>query len=70
MDTSVTAAALPQRESYDGAKTVRPVIVRLEKLPATTHNRKHVQDRIRELNRILEESGTPFRLRLLESTRP
>lgn len=65
MSTPVTAGDLPQEQSYDAALAVKPIIVRLENMPATTRNRKHFQDRIRELNRILEESGTPFRLRLL-----
>jgi hypothetical protein len=65
MSTPVTAAALSQNDAHDVAPALKPIIVRLEKIPATTHNRKHVEDRIRELNRILEDSGNPFQLRLL-----
>ena len=65
MSTPVSSAALPQKESHDDTSVVKPVIVRLENLPATIQNRKHMRDRVRDLNRILESSGTPFRLRLL-----
>jgi hypothetical protein len=65
VSASATAACLTNKESYDAAAMLKPIIVRLENIPATPQNRKQIEDRIRDLNRILEESGTPFRLRLL-----
>ena len=44
---------------------IRPVVLRLENIPATTANMARVGARIRDLNHLLEASGTPFRLRLL-----
>lgn len=43
---------------------VRPVILRLEDLPATPRNLKRIRERVRMLNRQLAASGTPFRLRI------
>jgi hypothetical protein len=44
---------------------VQPVVLRLDGIPATAENRNRVNEYVRRLNRALEESGTPFRLRLL-----
>ena len=66
MKTPVSAeAASPQKNPYDDVPDVKPIIVRLENMPASARTRKHIQDRVRQLNRALDESGTPFRLRLL-----
>ena len=65
MNTRVTAAASRQNGAYDAGPALNPIIVRLEKLLATTSNRKHMEDRLRELNRRLEASAAPFRIRLL-----
>jgi hypothetical protein len=43
----------------------QPVLVRLNALPATSENRVRILERVQRLNRFLEESGTPFRLRVL-----
>lgn len=42
-----------------------PVILRLKDLPATPRNVARIRERIRLLNRRLEASGTPFRLRVI-----
>jgi hypothetical protein len=44
---------------------VKPVLIRLNEVPATVSNRRRLAERVRRLNRSLEESGTPFRLRVL-----
>jgi len=43
----------------------RPVLLRLEALPATPGNVERVRERIRLLNRRLADSGTPLRLRVV-----
>ena len=43
----------------------RPVILRLEDLPATPRNLERIRERVRLLNRQLAASGTPFRLRVV-----
>jgi hypothetical protein len=59
--------AAASEDNYEGTGTaLKPIIVRLENILATGLNRKHIQDRLRELNRTLEETGTPFHIRLLE----
>ncbi len=50
----------PQAQKQNGA-----TIIRLETLPATPGNVERIQERVRELNRRLAESGTPFRLRVV-----
>lgn len=47
-----------------GEDRTRPVILRLEDLPATPSNLDRIRERIRLLNRRLEASGTPFRLKV------
>lgn len=44
---------------------VEPIIIRLDNMPATDENRLRILECVRRLNGALEESGTPFRLRLL-----
>lgn len=44
---------------------LRPVILRLEDLPATPHNLERIRERVRILNRQLAAAGTPFRLRVV-----
>lgn len=44
---------------------MRPVILRLEELPATPHNLERIRERVRILNRRLAAAGTPFRLRVV-----
>lgn len=41
------------------------VILRLEDLPATPGNVERIRERVRQLNRQLADSGTPFRLRVI-----
>jgi hypothetical protein len=41
------------------------LVLRLDSVPETPENRARISERVRVLNRALEESGTPFRLRLL-----
>ncbi len=48
-----------------GEERPRPVILRLDDLPATTSNLERIRERIRLLNRRLAASGTPFRLRVI-----
>jgi hypothetical protein len=43
----------------------QPVILRLDDVPATPHNLERMEERIRELNRLLAASGTPVRLRVV-----
>ena len=43
----------------------KPFVVPLENIPATPAHRKRIRAHVRELNRELEESSIPFRLRLL-----
>lgn len=45
----------------------RPVILRLEDLPATPHNLERIRERVQILNRQLAAAGTPFRLRVMGS---
>ncbi len=47
-----------------GEGPTRPVILRLEDLPATPGNVERIRERVRLLNRHLAASGTPFRLRV------
>jgi hypothetical protein len=65
MSTPLTASALTQNKPNGAAPVAEAIIVRLENIPASPANRKDVEDRIRKLNRDLEHSGTPFRVRLL-----
>jgi hypothetical protein len=51
--------------AFEGESSITSIIVRLDNLPATGENRLRVLEHVRRLNRALEESGTPFRLRLL-----
>jgi hypothetical protein len=44
---------------------VESVVIRLDNMPATDENRLRILECVRRLNGVLEESGTPFRLRLL-----
>ena len=48
-----------------GDERARPVILRLEDLPATPINLDRIRERVRLLNRHLAASGTPFRLRVI-----
>ena len=41
------------------------LVLRLDNVPETPENRARMSERVRLLNRALEESGTPFQLRLL-----
>ena len=41
---------------------IAPFILRLEHVPATPRSLERMRDRVRILNRRLENSGTPFRL--------
>jgi hypothetical protein len=43
----------------------RPVILRLEDVRATPRNLERIRERVRLLNRMLADSGTPFRLRIV-----
>jgi hypothetical protein len=43
----------------------QPFVLSLDSVPATAENRSRIGERARLLNRALEESGTPFRMRLL-----
>jgi hypothetical protein len=44
---------------------LEPIVIRLDNMPATDENRLRILECVRRLNGVLEESGTPFRLRLL-----
>ena len=55
----------PQQHSDTREDPGQPFILRLDSVPATAENRSRIGERVRLLNRALEESGTPFRLRLL-----
>ena len=66
MNTPVTGVTSPENNtSYDAGRALKPVLVRLENIVATTATRKRIEDRVRELNRTLEDCGAPFRMRLL-----
>jgi hypothetical protein len=52
-----------QSETREGA--AQPFVLRLDGVAATAESRYRISERVRRLNRALEESGTPFRLRLL-----
>ena len=54
-----------ERNKSRGEHSLTQIIVRLDNVPATGENRRRLWGRVRELNRSLEESGTPFRVRLL-----
>ncbi|HWR53637.1 MAG TPA: hypothetical protein VN428_21185 [Bryobacteraceae bacterium] len=54
--------ARPERRLPDTA--AQPVIIRLE-LEATPGNVARMEERVRRLNRELEESGAPVRLRMI-----
>jgi hypothetical protein len=47
----------------------RAVIMRIEGLPPTPHNLTRMQERVKRLNRLLADSGVPFRLRVLRVSR-
>jgi hypothetical protein len=53
------------RNADVSARAAQPFVLRLDQLPSTPQIRKRIEDRLRALNRRLELSGTPFRLRLL-----
>ena len=53
------------RNGSGSENSTQPVIVRLDAVPATADNQLRIVERVRRLNRALEESGTPLRLRLL-----
>ena len=53
------------RGRIPGEERTRPVILRLEDLPATPGNIERIRERVRLLNRRLAASGTPFRLRVI-----
>jgi hypothetical protein len=62
----LSAEDVAAHRNGSGAETpLQPLILRLDDVPATGENRVRLLERIRRLNRSLEESGTPFRLRLL-----
>lgn len=48
-----------------GEERTRPVILRLEDLPATPSNLERIRERVRLLNRRLAASGAPFQLRVI-----
>ncbi|MCL5743840.1 MAG: hypothetical protein M1541_07910 [Acidobacteria bacterium] len=54
------------RSRVSGEERPQPVILRLENLPATPRNLERIRERVRLLNRLLADSGTPFRLRVVE----
>ncbi|MBV6433064.1 MAG: hypothetical protein IANPNBLG_03229 [Bryobacteraceae bacterium] len=58
------------RRTYGGARRGREgrtgeVILRIEDMPATPHNREAMRERVRAMNQQLEEAGVPFRLRMI-----
>jgi hypothetical protein len=61
------SAAREQRNGRGpaGEDRTRPVILRLEDLPATPSNLERIRERVRLLNCRLAASGTPFRLRVI-----
>jgi hypothetical protein len=70
MTTQAVAGLSPQNVSAHSNSSghecpAQPVLVRLDTVPDTKENRLRILDRVQRLNRSLEESGTPFRLRLL-----
>jgi hypothetical protein len=60
-----SAYAGPRQHSEISESPAEPFILRLDSVPATAENRYRIREHVRHLNRSLEESGTPFRLRLL-----
>jgi hypothetical protein len=54
-----------RRNGSGEESSAQPVLIRLDTVPATVENRLRILERVRRLNRSLEELGTPFRLRLL-----
>ena len=55
----------PPQHSETRESAAHPFVLRLDRVLATAENRYRISERVRRLNRALEESGTPFRLRLL-----
>jgi hypothetical protein len=43
----------------------RPIVLRLEALPATPRNLERIREQVRLLNLRLAKTGTPFRLRVM-----
>jgi hypothetical protein len=65
VESSVSSGVFAHRNGSKGEIPVKSVVVRLDNVAATGPNRRRIEERVRRLNRSLEESGTPFRLRLL-----
>ena len=57
----------PQSDGWGrrGEGHSRPVILRLEDLPATPGNIERIREQVRLMNRRLMASGTPFRLKVI-----
>lgn len=55
----------PAGENGDGECAAKPILVRLEQLPATAENVARVRARIAQINQRLDDSGVPLRLRLV-----
>ena len=67
-DTASTLSVRSGSVRRNGAErhgSAQPVVIRLDDVPATAESRMRILERVQRLNRSLEESGTPFRLRLL-----
>lgn len=54
-----------RRNSSEDDRPAQAVVVRLDSVPVTADSRRRILERVDRLNRSLEDSGTPFRLRLL-----
>lgn len=63
---SLSGTKLVGDHNQSGGETpVKPIVLRLDSVPPTGDNRGRIRERVRRLNNLLQESGIPFRLRLL-----
>ncbi len=65
MPEQVQLVTKPAGENGDGGWAAKPILVRLEQLPATAENVTRVRERIAQINQRFEDSGVPLRLRLV-----
>jgi hypothetical protein len=62
--TNIDKQLIPPRELRHQCRP-RPLIVRLEDVPATPSNFERMRERVRQINQRLTDAGAPFRLRVV-----
>ena len=65
VDTQSAQNETFRRNGSEEDRLAQPIVVRLDSVPVTADSRRRILERVDRLNRSLEDSGTPFRLRLL-----